>query len=287
MADKTQPEGYYRQVDGTVSLMEVKSAPSVRLELLSRQSEEPIAWRFRQPGLSLFWWDVGFQRYSMEIDGNKKTVSSASHSMTLVPPDLSGRGEFHNDPLCHYRVAFIDLAFLEDRGRFTLDRPLVGFTDAALERSITELSRWRDDATYALMAEGWALQAVARLRRTMDSTPDQTIAKGGLPGATLRRIEDYVRSRIHQSIGLIELAALADLSIRHFARAFRMTTGRTPARFVHEQRIKLAKELLIRPDASITDIAYACGFSHAQHFTTSFRRETGLTPSDFRKARLG
>lgn len=277
--------GYYRQVEGTVSLEEIKTAPSVRLELLSRESDEPIAWRFRQPALSLFWWETGFKEYSLAIDGDLTRVTNASHSMTLVPPDVHGQGEFHNDRLCNYRVAFIDLAFLEDRGQFTLDRPLVGFSDNGLERSINELAMWRDDATYALMAEGWALQAVARLRRVMDA-PEKEIAKGGLPAATMRRLEEYVRSRLHESITLVELAGIATLSVRHFARAFRTTTGQSPARYVHLLRIQLAKEMLIQPHLTITDIAFACGFTHSQHFTTSFRRSTGTTPSEFRSARL-
>lgn len=276
-------DGYYRLVEGVVSLKTVRDAPSVRLEQLTRHSDDPIAWRIRQPGVSLFWWDSGFRHYAISLDGASTHVERGAGSLTLVPPDLDAVGEFHNEPMCQYRAAFIDLAFLEDRGKFTLDRPLVGFADKALERSITDLAHWRDDATYNLMAEGWALQAVARLRRLMDAQPDVKIAKGGMPASALKRVEEYVRCRLHEPIGLVELAGIVGLSVRHFARAFRVATGKTPARFVHEQRMLRAKQMLVQPGASVTEIALVCGFSHAQHFSTSFRREIGMTPTEFRQ----
>lgn len=280
-------DDYYRQVDGRLSIQTVKAAPTVRLELLTRLSDEPIAWRFRQPAVSLFWWQSGFQRYSIDLDGQATRNDDARRSsMTLVPPSMDARGEFHNDQLCNYNVAFIDRHFLEDRGRFILDRPLAGFCDEGLERGIKELSLWQDDATYGLMAEGWALQAVARLRRLLDAPIVRPIAAGGLSGAILRRVENYIRGHLHEPIGLTELAALAGLSLRHFARAFRASTGQTPARFVHERRLELAKALLTRSAVPITEIALACGFSHAQHFTNSFRRGTGMPPTEFRRSQL-
>jgi AraC family transcriptional regulator len=278
--------GYYRHVAGTVSACVVKAAPSVRLEVLTRLSQEPITWRFRQPGISLFWWQKGFRRYSIELDGDARAVDTLQRSsFTLVPPDLDAQGEFHADRTCHYQVAFIDLSFLQDRGQFTLDRPMIGFVDAGLERSLGDLAQWRDDATFGLMAEGWALQAMARLRRGMGAVPESAAPRTGLSGRSLRMLEEYVFSRLHEPIGLIEMAGLVGLSVRHFARAFRASTGQTPARFVHERRILRAKQLLDSPAMTITDVAFACGFSHAQHFTTSFRRETGMTPSAFRRER--
>lgn len=274
---------YYRDVSGTVSLVP-KDSPSVRIESLTRHSREPITWLLRQPRVALYCWDAGFQRYSLDIGGSRIETERASGSLTLIPPELKASGEFYCHPTTQYRAAFIDLSLFEDRGRFTLSQPLASFTDQPLERSVKELFGWRDDATYSLMAEGWALQAVARIRRIMDGVHKPTIVKGGIPAPALRRVEEYVHSRLHEIISLDELAGIVGLSIRHFARAFQTSTGKTPARFVQERRISRAKEMLAQEHVSITEVALACGFSHAQHFSTSFRREVGMTPSEFRHA---
>jgi AraC family transcriptional regulator len=115
----------------------------------------------------------------------------------------------------------------------------------------------------------------------------RTVASGGLPGAIFRKVEAYIDSMLHDSIGLSELAAIAGLSIRHFSRAFLVSTGQTPARFVHERRLHHAMQMLACRKLTITEIAFACGFSHAQHFTNSFRRSMAMTPSEYRQRLLG
>jgi AraC family transcriptional regulator len=50
-------------------------------------------------------------------------------------------------------------------------------------------------------------------------------------------------------------------------------------------RIEEAKRRLAQSDDGLTTIALAAGFSHSQHFSTTFRRATGMTPSAFRRSR--
>lgn len=278
---------YFRQVSARVTPENRQLAPSVRFETNRLHSDAPVAWRFRQPEASLFWWETGFTRYDLDVDGGKTQADTASRRpFGLIPPGAEIRGEHHIKPDCTYHILFIDPAFLELRGKSLLGEPLIGFSDTALERSIRELSQWRDDATFSLMAEGWALQAVARIRARLDAEPSNGYASGGLTPAAFRRVQDYVCARLHESIGLIELATLAGLSVRQFSRAFRATTGRSPARFVHDRRLELAKTMLLRSDVKLTEIAFACGFSHAQHFSNSFHRAIGMTPSAFRRRAL-
>jgi AraC-like DNA-binding protein len=100
-------------------------------------------------------------------------------------------------------------------------------------------------------------------------------------------VTDYIEHRIQESITLHELAAIAGLSIRQFARSFQASKGKTPARYIHDRRLGRAREMLAMPGFSMTDVAYACGFSHAQHFSNSFQRSTGMTPTEFRQANGG
>lgn len=75
-------------------------------------------------------------------------------------------------------------------------------------------------------------------------------------------------------------------STHHFSRAFRASLGMSPYRYFNKRRITRAKELLLDPGRSLTDIGLSLGFSSHSHFTDTFRKITGLTPSQFRKDRL-
>jgi transcriptional regulator GlxA family with amidase domain len=80
------------------------------------------------------------------------------------------------------------------------------------------------------------------------------------------------------------LAALAGISVRHFERAFRQSTGVPPHAYVMERRLQMARDLLInQPELPIEQITLRAGFSSSSHFSSVFRRRTGFTPTDFRK----
>ena len=110
----------------------------------------------------------------------------------------------------------------------------------------------------------------------------QRPARGGLSPATLRRVADYVGARCGEPIGLAELAALADASPYHFARAFKRSTGESPHAYVTRQRIERAKAALAG-SAPLAEIARRCGFGGPSHFAQRFRAATGLTPSQYRR----
>jgi AraC family transcriptional regulator len=86
-----------------------------------------------------------------------------------------------------------------------------------------------------------------------------------------------------EDLALDELAALANLSAKHFARAFRRSTGMPPHRWLIERRIDRAKALLSTGDLSLAEIALACGFADQSHFTAMFRKAVGATPGSFRR----
>ncbi len=81
----------------------------------------------------------------------------------------------------------------------------------------------------------------------------------------------------------MELSKVTGLSPHHFGDAFKAATGKSPHRYVIERRLSRARELLRETDRSISDIAYAVGFSSQSHFTANFRRVVGFTPNRFRR----
>ena len=94
-------------------------------------------------------------------------------------------------------------------------------------------------------------------------------------------------AHLAKDLGLEDLAAVVDLSPQHFARAVCQSTGLPPHRWLTNQRIERARDLLATGNLPIAEIALDCGFADQSHLTTAFRKATGVTPGAYRReARL-
>ena len=108
--------------------------------------------------------------------------------------------------------------------------------------------------------------------------------RGGLPPAALRRVEVYVEAGLDRPLPLADLAARAGLSVFHFARAFRVSTGLTPRAFVETRRIARARQLIAGTTQPLAAIAVDTGFGTQSRLTIAFKRATGFTPAAWRRS---
>lgn len=99
-----------------------------------------------------------------------------------------------------------------------------------------------------------------------------------------RRLMEYIDNRLAEPISLGELAAYAALSEYHFARMFRESFGMPPHQYVLARRLELARKLLRDGELPLGEIALACGFASASHFSNRFRAAVGATPGAYRAA---
>ena len=84
--------------------------------------------------------------------------------------------------------------------------------------------------------------------------------------------------------GLDELAERLEVSKAHLIRAFTEKTGVSPGKYITRVRVEYAKLLLRGEDASVAYVAEASGFANANYFAKVFRKETGMTPSEYLKS---
>jgi AraC family transcriptional regulator len=108
-----------------------------------------------------------------------------------------------------------------------------------------------------------------------------------LTDARLRRVIDFIHASLGNEISLNELADIAGLSPNYFLGAFKKATGKTPHRYLTEERVAKARVLLENPHHSLVSVALAVGFSSQSHLTTVFRKFLRTTPAAYRDEVLG
>ena len=100
------------------------------------------------------------------------------------------------------------------------------------------------------------------------------------------RAEDYVRQNLGCDIGLVDIAAVVDMSPHQLGRAFRAATGQSLWQFVIECRAREAMRMMLRSRTlSLSYIARACGFESYSQFIAAFRKVFGQLPSEYRRTR--
>ncbi|WP_434708300.1 helix-turn-helix transcriptional regulator [Pseudomonas sp. R1-1] len=110
--------------------------------------------------------------------------------------------------------------------------------------------------------------------------------KGGLAAHQRRQLVAYIDSQLAEPISLGQLAGLCALSEYHFARMFRTSFGLPPHQYVLARRLDRARQMLRGTLLPLGEIALACGFASASHFTNRFRQVLGGTPGEYRQAFL-
>jgi transcriptional regulator GlxA family with amidase domain len=108
---------------------------------------------------------------------------------------------------------------------------------------------------------------------------DPPTNRGGLAPARANRVCEYIDSHLQENIALEVLAEIAQLSVHHFARAFRQTLGIPPHNYMVQRRVEHAQQLLRSTDLPLSEIAIVAGFTDQSHLARHFRTITGVSPS--------
>jgi AraC family transcriptional regulator len=106
----------------------------------------------------------------------------------------------------------------------------------------------------------------------------------GLEPWRLRKIFDFMETQGARPISLAALSeAAGGMSVFHFCRLFRQSTGMAPHRYVQHVRLSRARALLESGTRDLLEVALEAGFCDHSHLTRSFKRNFGITPSEFQR----
>jgi AraC-like DNA-binding protein len=133
------------------------------------------------------------------------------------------------------------------------------------------------------VAHDCIMRCIALLQSSVSSPAPSAARTGGLALWQANRVSGYISANLHAHIRAHDLAAILQLSVGHFSRAFRQTFGQAPKSYVTSRRVLRAQELLIRSHEPLAQVALRCGLSDQSHFTRVFRRLVGVTPGAWRR----
>lgn len=117
------------------------------------------------------------------------------------------------------------------------------------------------------------------LRSLVSAVP----SKPAIPEPRVLRAIDTILKRYSEDLTVEALAHELAMSPRHFERCFKQAIGSSPRQFLIEVRIGAGREMLKASDQSVVNIAMEVGFKNPSHFSETFQRLTGMTPSAFRR----
>ncbi|MFT3915212.1 MAG: AraC family transcriptional regulator [Anaeromyxobacteraceae bacterium] len=141
----------------------------------------------------------------------------------------------------------------------------------------------RAGTTGSHRAEQLASALVGHLCERSRRRPAHPPSGGRRRSTRLHRVIDHIGAHLTDPLTLPELARIAGMDVFRFARAFKQLTGSSPHRYVLDARIARAKELLLDPALSITEVSLRTGFSTPSHFSATFRRLAQASPRAFRR----
>src|SRR5690625_1771594 len=99
---------------------------------------------------------------------------------------------------------------------------------------------------------------------------------------TLTLIDEH----ISDDLDLQYIAETVSFYEGHFSQVFNLLVGMTVSTYIMVKRIHLAKDLLVNSNMKIATIAEQCGFNSLPHFYRTIKKETSMTPTEYRKKTL-
>ncbi len=157
-----------------------------------------------------------------------------------------------------------------DRNRFTCS----GGT-AAIDLMLNVISRQHGHELAAAVADQLMHE---RIRDEHDHQRMSLPARLGVRHPKLVSVIELMERNLEEPMARADLARRAGLSTRQLERLFRKYLSRSPARYYLELRLHKARLLLLQTNMSVIDVALACGFVSASHFSKCYRDFFGRTP---------
>lgn len=166
-----------------------------------------------------------------------------------------------------------------------LKQPYLGFLDPFFAHISGMLKAMfqQPERVSRLVIDQLGLMAQAHLiHNYSDASIEPARKRGGLSSWQERRAKELIDAEL-ATVSLARVAAECGLSVGHFTKAFRETTGVPPYRWMSERRVEKVMDYLSRTREPLSVIATACGYADQSHMGRAFLKHTGIAPGEWRR----
>lgn len=141
----------------------------------------------------------------------------------------------------------------------------------------TGTQRWFLSTKHPLFGRSGKVIGIAGLMRPLASSP---FFHSGY--SELKPAVDWVLAHHTGKIAVTDLARMVGLSVSQFERKFKAQFGMAPTHYITLARVNSARAMLAQGAESLSEVAHRCGFYDQSQLSRLFKRETGITPKDYR-----
>lgn len=210
----------------------------------------------------------------------RHTRTCLPSTLVVHPPGEQHAVEFYQTGAKIFRVEIKQswLAYIREYSKI-LDQPAClekGTASRFAARLYAEFQQ-ADELT-PLAVEGITLEVLSEMSRRAQGTADRE------PPRWLKCARDFLRANFDQAFSLQPLAIMCGVHPVYLAREFRRHYRCTVGEYVRRLRIEAACRDLCDTDLSLAEISAGAGFCDQSHFSRTFKRATGMTPTRYRAA---
>ena len=226
------------------------------------------------PEWTLFIMEEGI--FTLEMNGAKKTV--AANDLVFFPPNMTFRRKIIMPVRFHF------MQFLQSVDKSALPIPVgkVALSDKARiigdSAALTAIS-YSPDKRSPLLCQHIFNDILFRCYYE-SLYPENRVGSGS--DEVIREALDYLKSNLRHKITLNDMAKKIGITPAGLIGKFKHEFGVTPIEYLTHLKISRAKELLLNTGLSVTEISDICGFQNCYYFSSTFKKHTGLPPSQYR-----
>jgi AraC family transcriptional regulator len=231
-----------------------------------------------------------FDRAEVEIvwpclTGQTRRQAMGAHQFCLIPPNMPHACEWKQE--ADVVVVYFGPGLLKEHAQRPLGGVVVG---DFLHLTRFDTCLWSLRAIFhdlcqktgrppASFIEGAGTALASRtLELHFHASRRQALAQPRLPDAVLRRVMEYIDAHLHETIAVRDLARHAAMSVHHFTRLLKKSTGTSPLQFLLKCRVEKALELLRTGKFRVGEAACEVGFCDQSHLDRHCRKFFGCPP---------
>ena len=237
------------------------------------QELEKLLQSERDNDVRRFAYNAEINRYGLIAAGDVEGLKKDLQEQSKASPDRYRRGVLSKDALTNEKYHTIIMTALVSR--FCIENGM----DIAVSYTLSDLFIGRIDRATSVQE----VQAIKDEIRMEYCTRMRDRSKKEVVSRYVVLAIDYIRAHVQEPLTVENVAGALSVNSSYLSKLFKKEMGRSISEYIRDSKIEIAKHMLRHLDDTSLQIANYLGFSSQSHFIQVFKKQTGMTPEEYRK----